>query len=242
MGFTKPSAVVLALCAAAPVGVAAPAAELADLAARIEYGFYGDEPRVIEAARASLERLAEDDAQARYYLAFGAFRLAQLDAQRGREPSGALVDSCVDGATPAADGESAEAWVLVGACASLGGEGRRRDHALGRARALDPKNPRIALLEAWAISMHPAGAEPAVRDAAAAHLEKSIEAFEVVGAPAHAADWGEPEALVQLGEIALARGEARAARDLLERALLLAPDYSVAVELRGKLQGGSRSR
>jgi tetratricopeptide (TPR) repeat protein len=242
MGLTKPIALVVALCGAAELAPAAPAAELADLAARIEYGFYGDEPRVIEAARASLERLAEDDALARYYLAFGAFRLAQLDAQRGREPSGALLDSCVDDATPAAGDESAEAWVLVGACASLGGEGRRRDHALGRARALDPKNPRIALLEAWAISMHPAAAEPAVRDAAAAQLEKSIEAFAAASAPAHAADWGEPEAFAQLSEIALARGEVRAARDLLERALLLAPGYGVAIELRGKLQGGARPR
>jgi hypothetical protein len=252
MGFTKPFAAVLALCGAAQVGWAAPDDELADLAARIEYGFYGDEPRVIEAARASLERLAEDDVHARYYFAFSAFRLAQLGVQGGGTPSSALIDSCIDDATPAEgdakqSNESAEAWVLVAACAAIGGEARRRDQALERARSLEPKNPRVALLEAWSVSMRPAQEDAAVRDAAAARLEKAVAAFDAAGPPAAwnslaAADWGEPEALAQLGEIALARGEARAARDLAERALLLAPDYRVAVDLRGKLADSTRSR
>jgi len=36
---------------------------------------------------------------------------------------------------------------------------------------------------------------------------------------------------------ALARGDVRAARDLLERALLLAPDYNRAIALRTAVQG-----
>src|SRR5262245_3584838 len=154
MGFTKPFSVVMAaLCGAARLATAAPAAELADLAGRIEYGFYGDEPRVIEAARESLERLAEHDGEARYYLAFGAFRLAQL----GVEPDGALVDSCIDGATPAGKEESAEAWVLVAACAAIGGVRRARDPAPGGGRPVRSKESRGAWCEALTGRLHPVG-------------------------------------------------------------------------------------
>jgi hypothetical protein len=51
-----------------------------------------------------------------------------------------------------------------------------------------------------------------------------------------APEWGEAEALARLGEIALQRGEPRVARDFIERALLLAPDYWFALALRSKLQ------
>ena len=46
-----------------------------------------------------------------------------------------------------------------------------------------------------------------------------------------------PKRSPRSGELTLARGEARAARDLIERALLLAPDYRFAVELRARLHG-----
>lgn len=247
MGFTKRCAAVLVIFGAAQAALAAPHEELADLATRVDYGFYGDEPRVIEAARESLERLAAHDDQAHYYLAFGAFRLAQLRSQDGAEPSAALLDSCSDDATTTAEkaqkgAAAAESWVLAAACAALAGEQRRRDQALERARALDPKNPRVALLEAWTVSLRPAQAAPAVRDAAALQLEESIAAFEAARQFSAAAGWGEPEALAQLGEIALARGEPRKARDFVERALLLAPDYRFAVDLRGKVQSGGRAR
>jgi Tfp pilus assembly protein PilF len=42
--------------------------------------------------------------------------------------------------------------------------------------------------------------------------------------------------LTSLAAGALQRGEMRAARDLIERALLLAPDYRAALELRAALQ------
>jgi hypothetical protein len=48
--------------------------------------------------------------------------------------------------------------------------------------------------------------------------------------------WGEAETLVLLGEVHLQRGETRVARDLLERALLIAPDYRAALNLRARLQ------
>ena len=46
---------------------------------------------------------------------------------------------------------AAEAWVLVAACALVAGDERRREQALALARERDDDNPRIALVEAWAL-------------------------------------------------------------------------------------------
>jgi tetratricopeptide (TPR) repeat protein len=238
MRLTEPFAI--ALLAASMCGArawAAPSEEIADLAARIEYGYYAEEPRVIEAARAVLDRAEAADADTRYYTAYAAFRLAQLAAHGGAD-AGKLVDTCIEKATPPrADAATAEQWVLVAACAEVGGQARRRDQALERARALDPQNPRLALVDAWAASPRAADADAALREEAVAHLEHAVAAFDARPAGQGGPDWGEAEALASLGQVALARGDAREARDLIERALLVAPDYRLAVELRARMQG-----
>jgi hypothetical protein len=49
--------------------------------------------------------------------------------------------------------------------------------------------------------------------------------------------------LTALGAAALARGQVRTARDLIERALLLVPDYRAAVDVRLAMQSaGSGGR
>jgi len=236
---------ILALLAAplccARLACAASSEELSDLAARIDYGYYAAEPRVIEAARAVLDRSEATDPQTRYYTAYAAFRLAQLAIQ-ARAASGALVDTCIEKATPPRDATAtAEAWILVAACSEVGAQPRRREQALERARSLDPSNPRLALLDAWVASPRAAQVDPALRDEAAARLEHAVAAFDARPASNGGPDWGEAEALAALGEIVLARGEVRSARDLIERALLVAPDYQLALDLRARLQG-ARSR
>jgi hypothetical protein len=218
--------------------------ELADLAARIEYGFYAEEPRVIDAAYAALARLPADDGAARYYGALAAFRSAQL---RPREQDvGPLLDDCVRLATPAEHAAAtasatAEDWILVAACTSLGVERglthqRRRDQALANAKRIDRTNPRIALVEAWHVSQRPASLSALQRDIAAERLSVAITGFGARTDDGEGPEWGEAEALAQLGEIHLERGEARLARDFIERALLAAPDYRFALGLRAKLQ------
>jgi len=69
-------------------------------------------------------------------------------------------------------------------------------------------------------------------------LQTAVTRFDEWTAPAGAPDWGHAEALAALGEAALSRGEVRPARDWLERALLLAPEYRFADELRARLQAG----
>ena len=260
MALTKLSVVVaFAVCVALSTSVRAGVTpELADLAGRIDYGFYVGDARAITDAAAALKRMSDGDPAVRYYRAFASFRLAQLGGERAASDA----ESCVKSATveepserltrAAADARaraSVESWLLVAVCSGLTGHvepgkglahDKRLQPALAHARELEPSNPRIALIDAWLLSFRPALADASVRDDAVKKLEAAADAFASWSPPADAPDWGEAEALAALAELHLARGELRDARDLIERALLVAPDYRFAVELRAQLQG-SRS-
>jgi tetratricopeptide (TPR) repeat protein len=260
MALTKLNVVValVACVALTPSARSGVAPDLGDLAGRIEYGFYVGDARAITDAAAALKRMSDSDPAVRYYRAFASFRLAQL----GGERSASDAESCVKNATleepterltrAAAEARaraSVESWLLVAVCSGLTGRiepgkglahDKRLQQALAHARELEPSNPRIALIDAWLVSFRPAVADASVRDEAVKKLEAAADAFAAWSPPADAPDWGEAEALAALAELHLSRGELRDARDLIERALLVAPDYRFAVELRAQLQG-SRS-
>lgn len=238
MRLTQSLPVVLAAVASC-AALAAPSAELLDLAARVHYGYYHGEPRTIEAAETALDRLA-DSPEVLYYRDFAALRRAQLGgldrnatarlAQCARREAAASVSKEV----------AADAWALAAACALFAGDERRSAQALARARERDADNPRIALVEAWTLE-RAAADDPALADGVAAKLAAAVEAFQAWTPSIDDPDWGEAEALTALAADALERGQVRAARDLVERALLVAPEYRTAVELRAALQGGRGS-
>ena len=211
---------------------AASSAEVADLAARIDYGFYNDDTPAIDAARAALGRLGDAPA-VRYYRDYASLRRAQLNPA-DRAPA----RECADREVPAdlSPPVAAEAWILVAACGVVGQQSIRRvEQALSHARELDKRNPRVGLVEAW-IMRHGAAANAVANEDLATKLQQTVEAFDAWRAPPNAPEWGQAEALAALAEVTLARGQTRAARDLIERALLLVPDYRVAVELRARLR------
>jgi hypothetical protein len=210
-------------------------AELLDLAGRIHYGFYQADLRAIEAASAALDRLAESP-EVHYYRDYAALRRAQLGTL-DREATKRL-GGCASSEAGAAleDRAAAEAWVLAAACAFVAGDERRLAVALERARSADADNPRVALIEAWRLERSGAA------DGATAQLAATVQAFDAFEPSIDDPDWGHAEALTALAASTLARGEARAARDLLERALLLAPGYRRAVELRTAMQGTRGNR
>lgn len=222
----------IASLACAPGISWAASAEVLDLAGRIHYGYYQADARVIEAAQAALDRL-DESADVVYYRDFAALRRAQLGAQ-GRDDAKRL-SACAarEVAADVEKGAAADAWVLVAACALVASDERRFEQAMARARASDDDHPRIALLEAWQIER--SGSTDAV--AVEERLNAAVEAFEAWTPTFDDPDWGHAEALAALAKNALDRGEVRAARDLVERALLLAPDYRRAVDLRTALQG-----
>jgi hypothetical protein len=234
MPLTKSIAPTLACLALAPlVARAELSAELLDLAGRVQYGYYQADARAIEAARVALDRLG-DSPDVVYYRDFAALRLAQV---AGRHDDKRLGDCARREVPPELKGRAAaEAAVLAAACALGASDGRRFDQALGRARALDDDHPRIALLEAWAFERTVAGNAEA-RAELEAKLSAAVAAFDAWTPTIDDPGWGHAEALAALGESALARGDVRTARDLLERALLLAPDYQRAVALRTAVQG-----
>jgi hypothetical protein len=231
----KTMATKIAGLAAAAFSVnAAPSAELIDLAARVHYGYYHAEPRTIEAALTALERLG-DSPEALYWRDFAALRRAQLGAS-DRVSSERLRECAQRDPQPKLEKHfTAEAWVLAAACAQVAGDDGRRERALAFARQRDGDNPRLALVEAWA-SNAAAGTDADASEAVATALAAVVEAFEAWEPSFDDPDWGYAEALTALAAAALERGQARAARDYLERALLLAPEYRAALDLRVTMQ------
>jgi hypothetical protein len=217
---------VLAAAFAAAAAHAAPSAELLDLAARVHYGYYHAELRAIDAALTALDRLS-DSPDVLYYRDFAALRRAQLGGadRAGLERLRACAERSVP---PELDKRAAaEVWVLAAACAQVGGDAGRREPELD--------NPRIALVEAWALERASSDDAPQP-EAVAAKLAAVVDAFDAWAPSLDDPDWGHAEALTALAATALARGQARTARDLIERALLLAPDYRAALDLRTALQ------
>jgi tetratricopeptide (TPR) repeat protein len=228
---------------AAELACAEPGPRLADVAARVDYGFYARDAAVIEAAQNELEGPAAGDPWHEYVQAYAAMRLAQLRPGRGRE-TGRLLQACVEHAESAAgaDPVAIEAWLLVAGCSALAAaqepmkgplHQRRVEQALGRARDIDAAHPRIALVETWRMSgddsPNGSAASPAV-------LEEAVQAFAQWPQRYAAPAWGEAEARAALGAAYLARGDARRARDQLEQALMAAPDYRDVLDLLARVQ------
>jgi hypothetical protein len=259
-------AVLCCLFGAVARGDAALDAELDDLATRVDFGYYASDHSVVRAAEKQLERLPVHDRRVRYLRALAALRGAQLAlAEQADADVGDLLERCVELVEPeeedaskapirvarTRDPAAAEAWTLTAGCAAVAthvepsrsaAHRRRLDRALARARAADPSNPRLELVEAWAVTLRPAAAADEVRAAAATALEEAIAAFAAFGAllggnDALAADWGEAEALALLAEIRVRDGARREARDLVERALLAAPGYTFAEMLARAVRG-----
>lgn len=219
--------------------------DLTDLAARIDYGYYAREASIVEGARDALAELTGNHPLLDYFRGYAALRLAQVDGPQTRRGERGVED-CLRFGTAAAEHESAgaEAWVLVAACSAMAADAspllavrhqRRYEHAIGRARAADPENPRLLLIEALGVEAEQDSA--ATRSPRMAMLEEALAAFDLWPKPFDLPNWGEAETLAELGQAHLNRGDARAARDYIERALLIAPDYEQALALQRRLRG-----
>jgi len=218
-------------------------AELADIIARMDYGYYAGEARLIEAARGDLERTRESSGLKAYYLGYAAYRLSQLDAADSHRGRRDLITSCLDSGKDAVlDPDwTVEAWVLVAACSLQGRTdqpARRLSHelrlgdALAAAQELDPNHPRVLLVSAWAARSSAADESAELRRQTLEQARIQFDAWQGDGlAPA----WGKAEVLASLAEVSLELGQLREARDLIEQSLIEAPDYHVALELRNAL-------
>jgi tetratricopeptide (TPR) repeat protein len=242
----------LAMTSWAPIAYPDSTAELDDAQARAQYAFYTADVRGLEAVVTLIERLSVPDSLSpmkAYNAAYGRWKLAQLrqeaaerdDNRAARSLSAKAAQDCLAHTKTALslDPRMVEAYVLDTACAMLTHEPRAgkalsttpacaRSKSLHTAQQLEPNNPRVMLIEA--VCLH--GDDAASATSGFDRLRAVAAAFEAAppsrpGAP----DWGQAEALVLLGQNYLQRGDTHAARDVIEKALVIAPDYRRAREL-----------
>lgn len=232
--------VAVASLVASNLSVADGVSELDDAVARMQYAFFTAEARGVQEALSIVQRVqlpASMIGMKEYFTAYGQWKLAELhtdEAAAGRrEARGAAAKAaaaCVVSAQDAQrlDSRFGEPFALEAICSSVAsriGQGCAKNSDLRTALELAPSNPRVLLIDAQCA----AGADKPDSAATIERLRAVVQAFEAAppsrpGRP----DWGQPEALLMLGQAYLQRGDAMAARDVIERALVIAPDYRKA--------------
>jgi hypothetical protein len=244
---------VLSVAALAALAGAARAdeAQWRDIESRIQYGYYTEDRRALENLADNIARDESHGEWHGYYAGLVYWRLAQLSAQAppgGKGPSVAeLAQHCtrVLDATLESHADFVEGLALRSACLATplagGGmhlPGHRPRKDVQRALALAPHNPRALLIDALGDYQLP----PSLggnQERALGEFRRAVAAFDTERAGAEGLPgWGAAEAYMFLGQSLLAHNDAVGARDALERALLLAPDYAQARRLMAKIISG----
>lgn len=193
-----------------------------------------------------------------YFRALAHYRLAQVfNATRKGNARGAIGDCAdeVDKAvetlpvvkfgldeTPDNQLKRAEAYALGVSCTLAGREmssipftGGRIGSRVEDAVKLEPKNPRVRLAEALS-QYERAGKKADEKAVAIKQLRAVTGMFEQARAQASTTpEWGAAEAYAFLGRALIDQRDVVGAREALERALLIAPDYALARSLMGQI-------
>jgi len=218
---------------------AADDARLADLAGQIEYAFYAQERAPLQQAVHALSDAATEESTAdrQLWLNYGRWKVAQLQARTDDRVAGEAAELC------AGKTWSEKAPVVVQAvghalnavCAEMLAELRPvrsvlyrhdRKRELQQALTLAPKQPQVQFVAAW-IALHDGDIESAYKT-----LQQAVLLYDAaVNLGDEETDWGQAELFYLLGKVNIERHNALAARNALERALVLAPDYRDAAAL-----------
>jgi tetratricopeptide (TPR) repeat protein len=168
---------------------------------------------------------------------------------RSKNDARQTVERCVGSLDQALEAQSnfADALVLQSACLGLLAElsswrapfaAPKSAAQLHRALQLAPKNPRVLLLDAIGEYEH-AKAPGGDAQHACAKFEGVAAVFEAERADVdQVPGWGAAEAYMWLGRCYLDNGNPNAARDALERALLIAPEFGQARRLLATITSG----
>jgi hypothetical protein len=234
---------------------AAPAEEVAwrDIESRIQYGFYTENTTALGKLE---EIIAAGDAHDKlrgYYGGLLAWRRALLAATGGAAAQGGsashYAQQCVSDvdAALALEADFAEGLALRAAClaapqelsggfAPLAGHRARKD--LERAQQLAVHNPRVLLVDAMS-DYTLAPSQGGSKERALGKLRQTVAAFETERADTERLPgWGAAEAWLLLARDLLDLGDSVGARDALEHALLIAPEYAQARRLMAKITSG----
>jgi tetratricopeptide (TPR) repeat protein len=215
-----------------------------DVEGRIQYGFYTEDARALgDIANQLSGPEGADDPLRHYYVGLANYRLATVITAKDKTRAREAAARCVSRLDAAVSGKSdfAEGLALQSACLRTLANltpwkplaGPKSTGQMDRAAKLAPKDPRVLLLQAME------NGEAGKIDAhAIAELKKAAAAFEVERQGVERTPgWGAAEAYAYLGRGYLDQGDVLAARDALERALLIAPDFAMARRLLAKITG-----
>jgi hypothetical protein len=227
-------------------------AQWADAESRIQYGYYTEDARALQNMAEAIASGEAHDQWQSYYTGLANWRLAQL-AVLHPQPRGTsaaqLADRCIHALDAAIEAKAdfPEALALRAMCAvtplAQGGlhvpfAGHRPRRDLDRALELAPRNPRVLLADALGDYEFSAQMD-GEKERAIGRLRRAVAAFEAErGGTQSLPGWGASEAYFYLGRDLLEHGDPVGARDALEHALLLAPDYTQARHLLAKITAG----
>ena len=218
-----------------------------DIESRIQYAYYTQDVRALHRVLDALNATETTDATKAYYTGLANYRLTQLAPAPPHGSAKENAENCVASLelTLKDQKDSPDALALQAACLEVLARqqqawraplaaSRSGSQSL-RAKQLAPHNPRVLLLAASGDYQRSRVGTPA-RDRAIADLKRAVAAFELERQEAeHTPGWGAAEAYVYLARAYLDRGSSLDARDALERALLIAPEYAEARQLMSKL-------
>jgi len=220
-----------------------------DVESRIQYGYYTEDPRSLAGVMEVLAPADSPSASKSYYAGLANYRLTQLALAKDKSRAKETAEACVNSLDQALkiQRDFAEALALQSACLDVLSSleawrtpfaSSRSGAQIQKARHLAPRNPRVLLLDAVELYEQPK-TTAAEQDRALSGFKKAAAAFEAERQETvHAPGWGAAEAYTYLGRCYLDRGATLDARDALERALLIAPEFAEARRLMTRITSG----
>jgi len=235
---------------ATAVARAAGDAEWLDVEGQIQYAFYTEDVRALTNLAARLDSKAAAEPLQDYYAALAYYRLSLSVEARDKPRAALAAERCVGNLDHVlqAHNDWADALALQGACLGSVAElkplrapfaGPHSRSQLGRALQFEPHNPRALMLDGWVQYERPRNAGHTGKERACGELQAAVAAFEAARPGAeHVPEWGLAEGYTYRARCDLDRGEMGGARDALERALLIAPDFQLARRLMARITAG----
>jgi tetratricopeptide (TPR) repeat protein len=234
----------------------------ADIEGRIQYAYYTNDARALDGVLTSLRAKpaeGEDEGDAAdlvtrsYFRALAHYRVAQVLMPSKKSQAKDAADDCEDEVdrsvaalpkipigldeTDDSKHRRAEAQTLAAACALAGREltSDAGGSRVAEAIKLEPRNPRVRLFEAL-VAYGDAGKDPKAKAAAIQKLRAVTQMFEAARAGiSRAPEWGAAEAYAYLGRALYEQRDVVGAREALERALLVSPEYAFARKLMSQI-------
>ena len=225
-----------------------------DLESRTEYAWFTEDANslrnLIRAAEGELSKNGESTL-ARYEVGLASYRLGLLLMQKSAGEAATVLADCIDQLDEVveADEDFAEGYALQSACYASLAElqvwkavvfAPLCSARMEMANKLAQENPRVVLLGGLADRALPRafGGDKA---RAQTKFKRAVQLFEEGGTQAPGGPrWGAADAYLRVGQGLIEAGDTLGARNALERALIIAPDFSAARRELRQLTGATR--